>query len=143
MKRIPDRKKLRREYLRKKGETYANIVIYFLILFVPVIALYMFFKCDSGTRVRIGIFAALTWIIFAPIYELLWYLFWCAIVELSKELNKAKQIPYVPPITPSTLSAEEVLVRGAEEPSAPSETLLRATVKGKATKREELLRAKL
>ena len=47
----------------------------------------------------------------------------------------------VPPVTSSTLPAEEVLVRSAMEPTAPSEILLRATVKGEETKAQELLRA--
>ena len=47
---------------------------------------------------------------------------------------------YVPPVTAASLPVEEVLVRSAAQPSSPSETLLRATVKGEETKEEELLR---
>jgi hypothetical protein len=59
----------------------------------------------------------------------------------KKACKAAKRLPYVPPITFSTLPAEEVLVRGAAEPSAPSETLLRAGVKSEETKPTDLLRA--
>jgi hypothetical protein len=51
-----------------------------------------------------------------------------------------KSNPYVPPVTASTLPAEEILVRATEEPPvAQSEVLLRAA-QGQETPKEELLR---
>ncbi len=53
----------------------------------------------------------------------------------------AKSNPYVPPVTPDTLPADEILVRGSEEPPvAQSEVLLRAAHRGKETPKEEWLR---
>jgi hypothetical protein len=52
---------------------------------------------------------------------------------------KAKD-EYFLSVNNSTLPAQQILVRGAAEPSAPNETLLRAGVKGEETKAEELLR---
>ena len=40
--------------------------------------------------------------------------------------EKVAQLPYVAPVTPDTLPAEEVLVRGTQEPQAGRETLVRA-----------------
>ena len=51
-----------------------------------------------------------------------------------------QQVPYVPPVTPNTLPANEILVRGAEEPPvARSKMLLRAAQGGHETATEELL----
>ncbi len=59
--------------------------------------------------------------------------------EFRRKLEEIRVVPYVPPVNLSTLPAEEVLVRGAEQPTAPNGTLLRATVKCEGAKAEELL----
>jgi hypothetical protein len=72
----------------------------------------------------------------------LWMLsrFW-AMARRAKQA--AAQLPYVPPVTPSTLPAEEVLVRGATEPPTPNETLLRPAVNRDEKNTAELLRSSL
>lgn len=59
--------------------------------------------------------------------------------------NEAKSIPYVPPVAEqiAALPAEEILVRGSEQPAAPSGELLRAARAGIDTEPTELLRADL
>ena len=53
-----------------------------------------------------------------------------------------KHIPYVPPVTSDTLPAEEVLVRGSEEPTQEqSKVLLRGTECSMGTGEQELLRS--
>jgi hypothetical protein len=56
--------------------------------------------------------------------------------------RKAKQLPYVPPVTVNTLPAEEVLVRGSEEPKEEQgKVLLRGTGGSEGTGEQELLRS--
>jgi hypothetical protein len=51
------------------------------------------------------------------------------------------RIPYVPPVTPNTLPADEILVRSSTLSEVPqSEILLRATHATQETPPEELLR---
>ena len=63
-------------------------------------------------------------------------------LQLAVRLGrKVSQIPYVPPVTASTLPAEEVLVRGAEEPKQEqSKVLLRGIDNSTGTGKQELLR---
>jgi hypothetical protein len=56
------------------------------------------------------------------------------------EARREVRVPHVPPVPLNSLPIEEILIRGAAEPSATGETLLRAGVKGEETKAEELLR---
>jgi len=68
-------------------------------------------------------------------------LIWPSVKVCKKGIAESRRLPYVPPLNPDTLPAEEVLVRGAEEPPiVPSEVLLRATNE-RETPKEELLRA--
>lgn len=57
--------------------------------------------------------------------------------------RKARSIPYVPPVAEqiANLPAEEILVRGAEEPTVTPEELLRATCAAAEVSSDELLRA--
>jgi hypothetical protein len=49
-------------------------------------------------------------------------------------------IPYVPPVTPDTLPADEILVRGSEEPVAVQSEVLLRSAQGQDTPKEELLK---
>jgi hypothetical protein len=128
MKQVPDRKKLRQEYLWKRRAHYAAMSgAYVAILMVGCVA----FLLPQRVPWTIGLPAVIFLALFTGRQ-------WGMIQQIR---HKAKQVPYVPPVTPSTLPAEEILVRGASEPSAPSDTLLRAGVKGEEAKVEELLRS--
>jgi hypothetical protein len=68
-------------------------------------------------------------------------LVWFAIRTFKNNMKQVKNLAYVASITSDTLPAEEILVRGSEEPSvALNEVLLRAA-KEQETPKEELLRA--
>jgi hypothetical protein len=58
-------------------------------------------------------------------------------------IKEVRALPYVPPVQEhlAALPAEEVLLRGAEQPAAAPEQLLRAAHKGDRTETAELLRA--
>ena len=145
--RIPDRKAQRREYLKKKGKAYTLQTIGNLIfvpsmtvvvgcLLVYVFYSYMFYvamewniRYDESTRLwflkigaAAGVMAFASW-------------------RILRTGERIAQVAYVPRVASVNLSAEEVLVRGSAEPSAPSETLLRAMAKAEETTAEELLRS--
>jgi hypothetical protein len=65
------------------------------------------------------------------------------ILHHMRQARKARAaLSYVPPVPPDTFPAEEVLVRGAEEPQAESETLVRAAMPTtEETPAEQLLRS--
>jgi hypothetical protein len=133
MKPVPDRKKLRREYLRKKWQTYAP-VRYRIAILVTFLAI-------EGYR-AVWVHRSSVLLSLLPLFAVvLAGVLWSIITTVKTARQQAALIPVVPPVTPSTLPAEEILVRGATEPSAPNETLLRATVKGEETKAQELLRS--
>ena len=141
MNRIPDRKKLRREYLRLKCIgmllKHGGLLLCFPLAFVAVllgmvglcIGAYGLLHMDPFMLIGVIL------IVLAAILGFLSYSAYYAVGFGDQVLNTT----YVPPVTPDTLPVKEVLVRGAEEPAAASETLLRATVKSEATKAEELL----
>jgi hypothetical protein len=62
-------------------------------------------------------------------------------VHATRKVVQKTREQYSPPVTPDTFPANEILVRGSEEPPvAQSEILLRAAQKGEETPKEELLR---
>ena len=142
MNQVPDRKKLRRTYLRLRwkqrlqliaGTSIALIAFFGLTVFGHRILDHVREHPDISTALKaMGVTAAL----------LAGY-FLCArigqrMIRSAQEMNVA----YVPPATPNTLPAEEILVRGAAEPTAAhSDVLLRAAQGEQATPKEDLLRA--
>jgi hypothetical protein len=127
---LPDRKKLRREYLRKKGLFY--LVRFGFPSFMVACCLLVVHPRHSQSPFIHDILMLLAAISSAA---------WIMLTEQVKNTDwMRKHTTYVPPVKRSTLPAEEILVRGAGEPTAPTETLLRATVKDEAARAEELLR---
>jgi hypothetical protein len=124
MKQVPDRKKLRREYLRRKAIAYGIGGL------VPVLSLIFglwLYHSDLNAITRHGFLFCV----------LLVYFVWIA-VKVSREAIKG--VPYVPPIVTGTLPADEILVRGSDQPPvAQSEVLVRAANE-QETPKEELLR---
>ena len=151
MKSIPDRKKARREYLDRKADAYARAIEGGLL-----IAAVFLFLAHSQQLAYAG-YQVWQHLSFAhyratgnyeTVLSLAIALFGTAMgllgirgIRLIRQAREAAQISYVPPVTPSTLPAEEILLRGTSEPSAPSETLLRAGMDGEGTTGEELLRS--
>ncbi len=139
---LPDRKKLRREYLLKKGTVCIQTVWYSLVAALAFMLAIGYCLCYLGyclysaapPSIRLVLLPLFVFAVGKSIYTL--YDVW------KEEYAKSTMgITYVPPVIPSILPDEEILVRGAAQPSAPSETLLRAGVKEEETKAEELLRS--
>ncbi len=63
----------------------------------------------------------------------------------KSSIKEASAMPYVPPVSEqvAALSDEDILVRGSDQPTAPSGELLRAARKGTETDDAELLRAEM
>jgi hypothetical protein len=149
MTRVPDRKKLRREYLKQKGFAYYHLTGKSLFFSLGVLvcigllqfAVYVFFVAIQDGRESsfyaepeyyvsglCGIMACVSAVITRSI--------WRGVQQAKQDLN----IPNVPPLTSDTLPAEEVLVRGAEEPLAGKDTLVRPSTASEETTAEQLLR---
>jgi hypothetical protein len=134
---VPDRKRLQREYLRKHPFLMlltASLLASLFLLFVGANGAALLYRNQFPVWfVRGMIRGTITSFIVVP--------FSAFVVHLMIKARIISSVSYVPPVTPSTLPAEEILVRGAQEPSAPNEILLRATVKADETKADELLRS--
>ncbi len=107
MSRIPDRKKQRQEYLKRKGEAYADAAISSAFLLF-ILAILVGLACAAYFEASPVVFyiVLLGAVVFGLAYGQL----------IIKRGKAAKQLPYIPPVTPDTLPAEEVLVRGSEQP---------------------------
>jgi hypothetical protein len=151
---VPDRTKMRREYLRKKAKAYSKVTVGSVLFPVAVTgtvvcagmaALYFLalqnelaYQNADILRLKAGIERGVMWT-FAILAALSARVAWIS-GQMVMEARREVRVPHVPPVRPTSLPAEEVLVRGASEPSAPNETLLRAAVKGEEAHTAELLR---
>jgi hypothetical protein len=120
------RKNSRRRYLRRKGSGYIKMVAWTAVL-LP--SLLLAGSCLVGSCLllltsypdRRSILVAFVIGMVSAIPA-----WWSCrtIIRIERELD---QLPVIPSVTPDTLPAEEILVRGSEEsPVAQSEVLLRA-----------------
>jgi hypothetical protein len=153
MSKVPDRKKLRREYLRQKRAAYVRLVgtvsactvgsVAFLLLSVGALLLLLTLVFDDGhgryepypLSVALGWTAPfwLTAIVSGIVGRIMWR-------KAMGHRQTLTRLSYVPPVTSDTLAANEILVRAAEKPVAQSEVLLRAAQQANETPKEELLR---
>jgi hypothetical protein len=150
MKSVPDRKKQRREYLKQKGKVYVKTGLAG-VFYIPLAVATAFLALGAG----FSWFGWLLWdralnpgshwdwyAIGLTLFALITWRLWGLVGTFYEHsLQSIHDIDYVPPVAPSTLPVEEVLVRGAAPPATTSGMLLRATVKGEETQSEELLRA--
>lgn len=137
---VPDRVRLRRIYLWKKGTVYSKATAGVLLCLV------------LGIVVFLGGLAALALLWQNPLWTFSssTFLFGMAVVSLwlywkSRMLVQKAKIEvarhYAPPVTLETLPAGEVLVRGSNEPLLSSQDqLLRPVTSSRQTPAEELLR---
>jgi hypothetical protein len=145
MNKAPDRKKLRREYLKRKASAYTRMAVGGT-LFVPFVFAACLFAAFTLVIIAFGIEERRPEYLFATLVvgAITAFLTWLAHAsrQTLRRGRMQSQIPYVPPVTPNTLPADEILVRAAEEPlAAQSEVLLRAAKgQGHETAKEELLR---
>jgi hypothetical protein len=145
MSKVTERKRRRWEYLKKKGATYSNVALY-SALFVPALTIAGLCGIAAVMILFIGpndILSSLFAIGLLLGCGLSGALSWYCRNRILASQRQARQLSYVPPVTPKTLPAEEILVRGSEEPPVQqSEVLLRAAKPGQQEmSAEELLRA--
>ena len=149
---VPDRKRLRRKYLKMKAlglsqaatarilhrasvggsVVFGAILISSLLIVVLELSLS---KPIGSTNFPPGMiaFCAVGCIVSIVLYRFA--------QALQIRAAKLARLPYVPPVTPNTLPADEILVRSSSElPTVQSAVLLRAA-QGIETPKEELLRA--
>ncbi len=123
MSRTQERKKLRQEYLKKRtmgyGKAYASL---YLPLLATIIAGFLggkvIISLTSGNYILTGICLAVLAALLV-IVPLRWIL--RSVRYAAKMYNEAETLS---PITPDTLPAEEVLVRGSEVPLQAQRQLL-------------------
>ena len=127
---IQERKKQRWEYLNQKGGAYVTLG---LITFA------------TGFCALMTLTFVLTVAIFPPgiVVGLCFGVVTLRLTVLVRQAHRTvKQLPYVPPVNPNTLPAEEVLVRGSEEPAQEQgKVLLRGTDGSAGAEKQELLRS--
>jgi len=147
--RIPDREKQRRDYLTKKAGTISKgiaggIVCLILALVTLVLLILGIFCCfyrwaDAKGETQYGLPVGIGFLIVAAITGSLAAL---SGLHAKDQADRAKALPYIPPLTPGTLPAEEVLIRGAQPPTeGQGALLLRAAEESVNTPAKELLRA--
>ena len=145
MSRIQERKKQRREYLKKKGTAYTKIGLA-TVLVVPIplalCILFAFFIKILDLPSPAPDIDPLKFTVVTSLLGLFTFACWRLVMFTRKTHQETKQLPYVPPVTPATLPTEEILVRGVEEPTGQqSEFLLRGAQGSAETPAGELLRS--
>ena len=137
MNQIQDRKKQRREYLRKKRVTYFKATLNTLIA-IPC----SWYAFGSLFAALFNPFDRLFSVIMFALAFIFGAVAWTAAKRAKLLHQKAKQLPYVPPVSPATLPAEEVLLRGSDASAQEqSQVLLRGTHNSEEADGQELLRS--
>ncbi|HZT43960.1 MAG TPA: hypothetical protein VFA07_17470 [Chthonomonadaceae bacterium] len=141
-----ERIKKRREYIKRAGMAYTQysfamlLVSVFAFLALCLIGLFIAYLSGNSRSMKpAGPFALIA---VAAVFVMVGVTT-CVLVALSDKVRqRAEQIPYVPPVTGDTFPAEEVLVRGSEEPAQEqSKVLLRGTDGSTGAGELELLRS--
>ena len=128
---MEDITKKRREYLRKKAKVLVPaFIVGCLSLLLIVFVLKLAGQPGTMSNTQFVAFV-LAIVLMVP----------CTIAIIASE-KKALSIAYVPPVAEqiTTLPADEVLLRGSDQPTAKSDELLRAAQPGQELATEELLR---
>jgi hypothetical protein len=143
---VPDRRRLRQEYLRRKRQVVAKKMAYGLLclamiclclcLCLPTLIYVM------RANLQFGFGDGLPAVLFTTlIFIFLTVTFAVYFGDQYKEARKAAaNVAFVPPVTPDTLPAEEILVRGAEEPLIQQSEILLRAAQAHTTPEDELLR---
>ncbi len=141
MNQLPNRRKLRHIYLRKRGTALLKMLAWTCVM-LPTAA----FALLLGGIFVAGLFQPLMltrseFFVVPTVDLVLWLLTWWSVRAIIRTEARVDALPYLPPVSRADLlPAEKVLVRGSDEPTgAQSETLLRAA-KRQETPTEELLR---
>jgi len=133
-----ERIKKRREYLMKKGWAFTgigmNALLFVVLTLTSLLLLFLmiYFHLYSFSYIFLTIIGVLSF----------GFISWSCVRSILADHKTAKQLPYVPPVTVDTLPAEEVLVRGVEEPAQEQrKVLLRGTESSAGTGEQALLRS--
>jgi hypothetical protein len=136
---VEDLAKKRREYLREKA--VGSILIVVAVFFCAPLAVSTLFSFIGLVIVREraeNVVQVIVLFISCPL------LIWMA--RTAGKINtKINSLEYVPPVAEQIkdLPAEEILVRGSDQPAATRDELLRAANEAQDTGSEELLRANI
>lgn len=145
MKRIEERRKQRRVYLRQKGQAYIAALFFALLvlgLFQPFLWRPLF-----GHQVLHPLLQPLPNFLKMTVDIVSVLLLAAGVtgftVNCIRALNKGASLPYVPPVTreETRLPAEEVLLRASKEERASERELLRVAASHSQTPDDQLLRA--
>jgi hypothetical protein len=144
--RVPDRQKQRWEYLKRKAIAQSKIQGASLLALCLLIAAAICGLLACGGLIFAYFLMDGVVLSFAIVFTMLTVITGLACRSAYQFIEKASeeemQIPYAPPVRPDTLPAEEVLVRGAQEPAREqSGMLLRAADENVEVPIEQLLRA--
>ena len=134
---VEDAARKRREYLRKKA--VGSVLVVLAVLFCAPLAVLTFVGVFGFLNVRLRSEIILQAILLLVSSSLLIWVSRAA-GRINTNINS---LDYVPPVHEqiAALPAEEVLLRGSDQPTAAPDELLRAARTGTATDAEELLRA--
>src|SRR5260221_1373656 len=146
-----DRKKQRREYLAKKvggfGKGYsvalASIIMAATTGLIVYVSLWCFHISGSG---YISIKERILYVMGGIGALIAAFFMGCLTLKSGhfarSQVSTTTLLPYIPPVTPNTLPAEEVLIRGSQEPNREQNiVLLRAAEESSESPANELLRA--
>jgi len=142
-----ERIRKRREYLKKKRAAYTEFGIAYLLV-IPCVVFEVILVCafvismlDYFTKQPSEAPMASQVIGGAAAMLLFGWMTWILARAARRAEKRAVQLPYVPPVTADTLPAEEVLVRGSEQPiQEQGKVLLRGTQSSQELAAEKLLR---
>jgi Zn-dependent protease with chaperone function len=154
MKQVPDRKKLRREYLGKMCAIMTTRVILNLLFIFTLLATAVLGYCSVSLLVNgqlqnpfsterpysdplsvcVLFMFCLPFTVFAG---MLAWMFWLGLKEAQ---TMATALTLVPPLTPNTLPADEILGRASEKPPITQSEILLRPAQAQETPQQELLR---
>lgn len=147
MSQTQQRKKLRREYLKKKSVIYIKAIVdVFSALCFAGIVWWLLGNCHYllfGDAVYGWEIVCVPFVVIILLGASLWcgITSWRLVILARNFHREAKQLEPVPRVTTDTLLAEEVLLRGSAEPSQEqSKVLLRGIQHREDTADQELLR---
>src|SRR5258708_6457352 len=142
--RVPDRQKQRREYLKRLNRVHVKKEVWRQLLWTAG-----FFMILCGVIALKSSMDSIIWdgnhLIIAMIFAILACVSGVLLRASNNFYKKAcreeETLPYVPPFLPDKLPAEEVLVRGSQEPTHEQSTVLLRAAEYKYVNPEQLLSA--
>ncbi len=139
MSRVPDRKRQRREYICKRGAASTLGALSTILYVVTAVVTLAFSFITLGCIFARDVWGAFLYAFAAAVCSVITRVSWRL---MDRAFNAADAIAYIPPVTTKSFSAEEVLVRGSEDPPIElSEVLVRPAASQQEAGTEQLLRS--